>query len=156
MSHILSRVGCILTNYLSRLGFSGLSSRLGSKIWPGSRLHITKIGGVELELKPLSLENALRLALLLGPHIARIERYWPHLQSAAGNGRLLETLLRDLGKELQPAPGDIVTAYALLLDMPPEWIAVNAPAKDLIEALPLLDEINDFRSLFQAVNQLVN
>jgi hypothetical protein len=122
----------------------------------GKRSYTTKIGGVEIELKPLSLENALRLVLLLGPHIARIERYWPHLQSAAGNGRLLETLLKDLGRELQPAPGDIVTAYALLLDMPPEWIAVNASAKELIEALPLLDEINDLKSLFQVVNQLVN
>jgi hypothetical protein len=52
-----------------------------------------------------------------------------------------------LGKELQFAPGDIVTAYSLLLDMPPEWIAVNGSAKELIEALPALDQVNDFRGL---------
>lgn len=112
------------------------------------------MGGVELEIKPLSLENALRLTLLLGPYIGKIERYYPRLRQATGNGALLQALLKDLAKELQFAPGDIVTAYSLLLDMPPEWIAVNTTAKELIEALPLLDEANDFRGLFQAVSTL--
>lgn len=48
---------------------------------------------------------------------------------------------------MQFAPGDIVTAYSLLLDMPQEWVAVNATAKELIEALPVLDKANDFRGL---------
>jgi hypothetical protein len=113
-----------------------------------------EIGGVELEVKPLSLENALRLALLLGPHLARVQRHLPKLKEAAGSGRLLEMMLKNLAGELYLAPGDIVTAYSLLLNMPPEWIAVNASAKELIEALPLLDSVNDFRSLFQTVSQL--
>jgi hypothetical protein len=96
----------------------------------------------------------LRLSLLLAPHIARIERYWPELQRATGNGRLLEALLKELGKELQFAPGDIVTAYSLLLDMPPEWIAVNGSARELIEALPVLDEVNDLRGLWAACQAL--
>lgn len=107
-----------------------------------------------IEVKPLSLESALRLTLLLGPHLGRVERYWPHLQKAAGNGKLLEALLKELVKEMAFAPGDIVTAYSLLLDMPPEWIAVNGSARELIEALPLLDEVNDFKGLFQAARAL--
>jgi hypothetical protein len=127
---------------------------LGSKIWPGKKSPTTEIGGVTLEIKPLSLENALRLALLLAPHIARLEQYWPHLKQATENGRLLEVILKDLGKELQFAPGDIVTAYSLLLDMPPEWVAVNASAKELIGVLPVLDEVNGFRGLLEAVTAL--
>lgn len=127
---------------------------MGLKLWTEKRSPIIKIGGVTLEIKPLSLENALRLALLLAPHIARLERYWPHLKEAMGNGRLLEAILKDLGKELAFAPGDIVTAYSLLLDLPPEWVAVNATAKELIEALSILDEVNDFRGLWAAVQAL--
>lgn len=114
----------------------------------------TEIGGVTLEIKPLSLENALRLALLLGPHLGRIERRLPQLKQAVGQGRVLEALLRDLAQELAFAPGDIVTAYSLLLGMPPEWIAVNGSARELIELLPELDRVNDFRGLFQAVKAL--
>lgn len=127
---------------------------MGLKTSVGKRLYTTKIGGVTLEIKPLSLENALRLALLLGPHLGRIERRLPQLKQAVGQGRILEALLRDLAQELAFAPGDIVTAYSLLLDMPPEWIAVNGSAKELIEALPELDRVNDFRGLFQAVKAL--
>jgi hypothetical protein len=113
-----------------------------------------EIGGVTIEVKPLSLENALRLAMLLGPHLARVQRHLPKLKEAAGSGRLLEMMLKNLAGELYLAPGDIVTAYSLLLNMPPEWIAINASAKELIEALPLLDSVNDFRPLFQIVSQL--
>lgn len=113
-----------------------------------------KMGGVTLEIKPLGLENALRLALMLAPHVARIERRLPQIKQAVGQGRLLEALLKELAQELQFAPGDIVMAYALLLDMPPEWIAVNGSAKELIEALPVLDQVNDFKGLFQAVKAL--
>jgi hypothetical protein len=109
---------------------------------------------VAVEIKPLNLESALRLALLMAPHIVRLERYWPHLKKARGDGKLLEAILKDLGKELAFAPGDIATAYSLLLDMPPEWIAVNASAKELIEVLPVLDQVNDFRGLFEAVRAL--
>lgn len=113
-----------------------------------------KIGGVEVEVKPLSLENALRLTLLLAPHVGRIERRLPQIKQAVGNGRLLEALLKDLAQEMAFAPGDVVTAYGLLLDVPPEWIAQEATAKELIEALPALDRVNDFKGLFQAIDNL--
>jgi hypothetical protein len=67
---------------------------------------------------------------------------------------LLESLLKDLGKELQFAPGDIVTAYSLLLNVPHEWIAVNATAKELIEVLPVLDRVNNLKELWQAASAL--
>lgn len=102
----------------------------------------------------MGLENALRVALLLAPHIGRAERYWPRLRQAIGNGRLLEALLRDLGRELQFAPGEIVTIYGLLLDRPPEWIAQEATAKELIEALPVLDKVNDIKGLLVACRAL--
>ena len=93
----------------------------------------------------------MRLVLLLAPYIARLERHWGRLK---GNPRLLETVLKDLAKEMMFAPGDIVQAYALLLDRPPEWIAQEATAKELIEALPALDRANDFIGLWQAAQAL--
>lgn len=121
----------------------------------GRSKNITiSIGRVTIEVKPISLESSFRLFLLMAPHVGRVERYWPHLRKAAGNGALLEVLLKELAKELQFAPGDIVTAYSILLDLPPEWIAVNASAKELIEALPALDSVNDFRGLWAACESL--
>lgn len=97
------------------------------------------INGQQVEVKPLTLENSLRLVLLLAPHVAKIERHWARLKE---NPRLLETVLKDLAGDLAFAPGDVVAAFALCLDVEPEWVARNATAKDLIEALPVLDEVN--------------
>lgn len=120
----------------------------------GKVRYTTRIGGATIEIKPLTLENSLRLFLLLAPHVARIKHYWPHLKKSVANGVVLELLLKDLANELQFMPGDIITAYSLLLDMPPEWIAVNATARELIESLPILDKVNKLGELWTACEAL--
>lgn len=124
--------------------------------WKAKKSPTVKIGTQVLEVKPLSLESSLRLILLLSPHIAQVIKYWPHIQTNLKSGQVgpLELLLKDLAKELTFAPGDITQAFALCLDVEPEFIARNATAKDLIEALPTLDKANNFIDLFRACEAL--
>lgn len=117
------------------------------------------LGGEMIEVKPLTLENSLRLVLLVSPFIASIERHWPELQRTleTTNGTrpgLLQTIFIKLHNELAFAPGVITQALGLLVDKPVEWVAANARAEDLIRAWPTLDQINDFRSLFLACKSL--
>lgn len=112
-----------------------------------------EVGGETVEIKPLTLENSLRLLLLLAPHLARIEARWPQLKAAlaATDGirpRLLEALFVALRAELAFAPGDIVSAFALCLNRDVAWIAEHATAAEMLAAWPVLDEINHFRDLY--------
>lgn len=120
---------------------------------------IIKIGEQQIEVKPLTLENSLRLVLLISPYIAKIETRWPEIRAAleSTNGKrpkLLETIFMELRQDLTFAPGDIVTAFAICLDTDIAWVAQNASAKDLIEAWPVLDRVNNFRDLFLACKEL--
>lgn len=123
--------------------------------------HITEItmGGETIEVKPLTLENSLRLILLLSPYIMKIESKWPRLIAvlSATNGtrpKLLELLLVEWRQDLMLAPGDLIQAFGLCLNVDPEFIARNAKAEDLVRALPMLDAVNDFRSLWAEVKAL--
>lgn len=86
----------------------------------------------------MGLEDTLRFLLLIAPYIPRLKY--------------------GLGAALQErgafAPGELTQAFALLIDRDVEWVARNATAKDLIAALPVLDEINDFRGLMEAAKAL--
>lgn len=118
-----------------------------------------ELGGEKIEVKPLTLENSLRLVLLLAPYVAQIEHKWPRLTDAleTTNGtrpKLLEVLLRELQQDLAFAPGDLIQAFALCLNMDFSEVATRATAKDLIEALPVLDSVNDFSSLWKTCKAL--
>jgi len=131
------------------------------RIWPEKKSYITEItiGGETIEVKPLTLENSLRLMLLLSPYIAKIEAKWPRLIAAleAANGNrphLLEMLFVEWRQDLMLAPGDLITAFSLLIDKDIEFVATRATAKDLVMALPVLDSVNDFRNLWAACKEL--
>lgn len=131
-----------------------------SSIWKQARPFTTiELGGEMIEVKPLTLENAMRLILLLAPYISRVESKWPRLVAAleATNGnrpKLLELLLVEWRQDLAFAPGDIVQAFALLIGRDMAEVAEKATAKDLVMALPVLDAVNDFRSLWTACKAL--
>ena len=123
------------------------------------RITTIKVGGEQIEIKPLTLENSLRLVLLMGPYVGRIEARWPRLVAAleSTNGhrpKLLETVFMELRQDLTLLPGDLVTAFAICIDRPVEWVARNATAKDLVEAWPVLDAVNDFGQLWAACKHL--
>lgn len=125
----------------------------------GTKKYTIELGNETIEVKPLTLENSLKLVLLLSPYIAKIEAKWPRLVAAleATNGtrpKLLELLLVEWRQDLMLMPGDLVQAFSLLVDRPMEWVATNARAEDLVRALPVLDSVNDFLSLWAACKAL--
>jgi hypothetical protein len=117
------------------------------------------LGGERIAVSPLGLEKALELLLLLAPYLALLERHLPVIQAALWNidGKrpdLLSAVFRALAGEMQSAPGDLTRAVALLVDRDPEWVAVNALADEVVQALPVLDRVNDFGTLLQAMDDL--
>lgn len=103
---------------------------------------------------PLDLERAIRLALLLAPYVALIEEHLPEFRQALASEerpRLLSALLTVLARRIEPK--DFTLAFETLLDRPPEWFR-NVRAIDLVQALPVLDEINDFGGLLRAIKEL--
>ena len=114
-----------------------------------------KVGGEWVEVSPLSLEDTLTLVILLAPHIAKIEAHWSELQSGLRSDRgELSALLMALRREMAGTPGDIVRAFALLIGRDVGFVARNASAADLVNALPVLGEINDVRLLWQSIKAL--
>ena len=114
-----------------------------------------KIGGETIPVYPMSLEDTLTLAILLSPHLARLEAHWSELKNGLQNDRgELSALLMALRAEMASTPGDIVRAFALLTGQDVAYIARNASATDLVNTLPALDRVNDFRLLWKAIKAL--
>lgn len=126
-------------------------SRLFTKTKP-----VVTIAGETFSPAPLDLECMLQLLFLLAPYVALIETAWPDFRRAlaATDGTrpaLLSALFQALSEQIQPA--DITRAFSILLGKEPEWFRGVKPV-ELIEALPVLDEINDFYSLYLAIERL--
>lgn len=118
-----------------------------------------KFGGKLYEVKPLGLENALALLLLLSPHLALLEQKWPQFQQALGDQSgmrpgLLFAFFRVMREDMQALPGDLTRSVGLLAGVDPVWLAKNATAAELVEAIPTLDSVNDFEGLWQAARSL--
>lgn len=118
-----------------------------------------RLGGKRVVIGPLSLENALKLILLLAPYLALAENKMPEIKRAlatTGGQRpqLFSTVFRVLRNEMAQFPGDMTHALALLTGKDASWIAGNVTAREFVEALPILDEINDLAGLFWAVQAL--
>jgi hypothetical protein len=114
------------------------------------------VGNEVIQPRPLGLEAVCRLTLLLGPYAPLLENHWPEFQRllATTNGdrpHLLVAFFRTLASEIKPQ--DITGAFAILLDRPPEWFREVKPV-ELLNALPVLDEVNDFAGLFAAIRGL--
>lgn len=131
---------------------------MGYLAWQGKRWNtIIEMGGEAIEIKPMGLESSIRLVLLMAPYILKIEAFWPQIQENLESGRpsMATLLFRELGHRADFLPGDIVTAYSLLLDRPVEWIAQNATVKDLDKALSAIDEANGgFKALWEVCCKL--
>lgn len=85
-----------------------------------------------------------------------LEDHWLEFQrllatTSGERPRLLVAFFQTLASEIEPQ--DITGAFAILLDKPPEWFRDIKPA-ELINALPILDEVNDFAGLIAAIRSL--
>jgi hypothetical protein len=125
------------------------------------KIDTVSIGGEDIELKPLGLESAIELLLILAPYIPLIENAWPKFQDSLvnKNGKrpeLLSAVFRNLAAEMQQAPGDMVKVMAILLDKPVEWIAQEATGQELLEALPTIDKVNELHKILPLLRQMVS
>jgi len=117
------------------------------------------LGGQSYEPKPLSMESALELLLLLSPYIALIEGRWPEFQAALKNtgglrGGLLFAFFRTVREDMFALPGDFTKAVALLTGADPVELAKAATAEELIIALPELDKIHNFSALYETAKSI--
>ncbi len=120
-----------------------------------TKQHVT-IAGETFSPPPLNLEQTLTLLFMMAPYVALVEEAIPDFKRAMGatNGSrpaLLSALFISLAGKMQPA--DITRAFGLLLGKSDEWM-VKVRAAELVEALPVLDEVNDFYALYVAVKRL--
>lgn len=118
-----------------------------------------RLGGDTVDVKPLTLENSLRLTLLLAPYIVSLEHKWPQIKAAleSTNGQrpqLLQTVFTQLYSDMSFGPGVVTESLAICLDMDIAEVAQKATFKDLLEAWPVLDRINRFSELWTAVKGL--
>lgn len=114
------------------------------------------IAGETIQPQPLSLEHTIELMLLIAPYIALIEKHLESFQQALNDTsgkrpRLLQSLFMVLAKEIKPE--DFTKAFAILLQKEPEWFR-NVKAVELVQALPVLDDVNDFAKIFITLKAL--
>lgn len=120
-------------------------------MWPFRKpKQFIKIGGQRVEIEPLSLQNATALILLTVPYWPILDEHLPNLEHALINKdrSLLVGIFTVLREEMREAPGDITKAIALLSGLDAEWIARNATAAEIVEALPVLDEVHSLGRLW--------
>lgn len=90
----------------------------------------------------------------MSPHIVRLEQHWPEIDNAfkSSDGTRPQVLFHTfiiLRHEMASLPGDISKAMVLLLGKDIKWVAQNVKAQEFLEALPVLDRVNDFKQLWQ-------
>jgi len=120
-------------------------------MWPfRKRKSYIKIGGQQVEVTPLSLQDATALILLMAPYWPVLNEHLPNLEHALINKDrpLLVGIFMTLREEMRKAPGDITKAVALLAGLDAEWVARNATAEEVVEALSVLDRVHDLGRLW--------
>jgi hypothetical protein len=125
-------------------------------MWPfKKRKPYITLGGQRTEIKPISLQTAVELILLMAPYWPILEDYTPRIEEAllAKNKPLLSEIFFVLREKMQDTPGDITKAVALLAGLDPVWLAKNGTAQEIVEALPVLDKAHDFRRLWRILRQ---
>jgi hypothetical protein len=86
----------------------------------------------------------------MAPYWPILDEHLPNLEHAMINKDrpLLVGVFTVLREEMRNAPGDITRAVALLAGLDAAWVARNATAAEMVEALPVLDEVHDLGRLW--------
>lgn len=114
------------------------------------------IGEETFAPEPLSLEETMALVVLLAPYIGLIENHLSEfnriIQNTSGDRpQLLSSFLAAVVDDIKPA--DFTRMFAILLRKEPEWFR-GVKAQELIEALPVLDRVNNFGGLIASIRGL--
>jgi len=125
-----------------------------------TRKNVVSIGKEKIEIKPVKLEAAIKLVLILGRYIPLLESKWPEFEAALSNTtgkrpEILSALIHSLSGDMQRSPGDMMQVLSLLTDKPIEWVAKNVTAQDFLKALPVIDKVNRFDKIFMVAKTVV-
>ena len=106
--------------------------------------------------RALNLEEAIELILILAPYVGLIEQHFGEFErilkdTSGSRPKLLSSLLTAMVDEIKPA--DFTKVFAILLHKEPAWFE-DVKAVELVNALPVLDRINNFGSLIHSVQKL--
>lgn len=121
-----------------------------------------EIGDGQVAVRPVGIEGAIRLALLIAPYMATFQRYSDEIAAAVAldhrrNGNepsTLRAVITAMMQDLEHAPGDVVEMVAIFLGREPEWVARNATAVQVVAAIPTIDAVNDLAALVRCTGLL--
>lgn len=128
-------------------------------MWPFiKRKQYITFNGQRHEVKPLTLDQTMRLIWLIMPYLPLLQPHLPQIQTAlegqAHNPKLLSTILMAIRGDLQETPGDMIKIVAILAGLDPVWLAQTATPNELIAALPVLDRVHDLPRLARLIYQI--
>jgi len=110
------------------------------------------VGGEQVEIRPLDLETACEVLILISPYLVLLEDYLPDIQKALDapdRPRLLQVSFVRLRREMKDFPGDTTRFLALLLDKDPSWIAKKVEPAEVLEALGTIDRVNSLTEMYR-------
>jgi hypothetical protein len=120
------------------------------------------IGDELITVRPLGIEDTIRVAMLLAPYLAKFQNHLPRIATAVAGDRLrllgerstLRAFVAAMMDDTDRLPGDVVKMLALFLGREPGWVAENATAHQLVAAIPAIDEANDLARLIHSTGML--
>ena len=117
------------------------------------------IGGHRVDVKPLSLNSAVEIALLLSPILPYIENHKYEFSQAIAmskNPDVLSALFQSLSEEMMPHTGVLSRVVALLVGVEPEEFAESVTVNEVIEMLPVLNRVHNIPQLYVAIVGLLS
>jgi hypothetical protein len=125
-------------------------------MWPFKKRKIyVKMGGEQIEIKPLPLQSVVELTLLMAPYWPLLDDYLPQIKMAlaAKDKSLLSEILFILRGKMQEIPGDIVKVVALLAGVEATWLDRQGTGEEIVNALPVLDKAHDLGKLWHIMRK---
>lgn len=117
------------------------------------------IGGHRVEVKPLTFDSAVEIALLLAPVLPYIENHKYEFAQALISSRnpdVLSALFQSLSEEMMPHTGVVSKVIALLVGVSPKEFAQKVTVNEVVAMLPVLNRVHNIPQLYVAVAGLLN
>jgi len=115
------------------------------------------LGKEKHNIEPMSLTQVFEFLTVAAPYLVLIEEKWPEILKRIKEkqrGRHLSMFFMDFREELDQFPQDITKLLAICLGKPVDWVAKNVLPHELVNALPKLDEMNNFDELFKELRRI--
>lgn len=121
-----------------------------------------KIGDEQITVRPVGIEDTIRLTLLLAPYVATFQKYSMAIAAAVAqdhkrNGEepsTLRAIIIAMTQDIEGAPGDILKVIAIFLSRDVKWIAEHATGEQIVTAIPIIDAANDLAALIRCTGLL--